>query len=128
MSFLKSILEDSTPYDWALCSVLILLTLSGSLLIRSLAPAGNSVRIEVDGKLRYSLPLDEDRTVEVQGPAGTTEVEVRAGRVRISDSPCPNRLCVRQGWISKGAVICLPNRVVVTVGGFGERGVDAITG
>ncbi len=128
MSLLKETFKEITIYDWALFVVLILLSLSGLFLVKGLALSGNTASIEVNGKLLYRLSLDEDRTVEVNGPVGVTRVEVKQGKVRIVDSPCPNKLCVRQGWIERGAIICLPNRVVVTIGGGGMRGVDAISG
>lgn len=128
MSLLKETFKEITIYDWALFVVLILLSLSGLFLVKGLALSGNTASIEVNGKLLYRLSLDEDRTVEVNGPVGITRVEVKDGKIRITDSPCPNKLCVRQGWIERGAIICLPNRVVVTIGVGGMRGVDAISG
>ncbi|NOY40016.1 MAG: NusG domain II-containing protein [Nitrospirae bacterium] len=128
MSLLKETFKEITIYDWALFVVLILLSLSGSFLVKGLALSGNTATIEVNGKLLYRLSLNEDKTVEVDGPIGVTRVEVKQGKIRIVDSPCPNKLCVRQGWIERGAIICLPNRVVVTIGGGGMREVDAISG
>ena len=129
MSLLKETFKEITIYDWVLFAALILLSLSGLFLVKGLAPSGNTATIEVNGKLLYRLSLNEDRTVEVHGPIGITRVEVKGGKIRIVDSPCPNKLCVRQGWIRRGAIICLPNRVVVTVGGDNNTGeVDAISG
>ena len=93
-------------------------------------PESSTVKIEVDGKPVYLLPLDKDRTVSVEGPEGRTAVEIRGRKVRINESPCRNKLCIKQGWIRSGAIICLPNRIVVTVGDRDGKHeiVDAITG
>ncbi len=128
MSLLKETLKEITIYDWALLVALILLSVSGLFLVKGLALSGNTASIEVNGKLLYRLSLNEDRTVEVHGPIGITRVEVKQGKIRITDSPCPNKLCIRQGWIKRGAIICLPNRVVVTIGGDDTGEVDAISG
>lgn len=128
MSLLKETFKEITIYDWALLVALIILSLSGLFLVKGLALSGNTATIEVNGKLIYRLSLKEDRTIEVHGPIGITRVEVKAGKIRIVDSPCPNKLCVRQGWIKRGAIICLPNRVVVTIGGDNTGEVDAISG
>ncbi|GMT48288.1 MAG: hypothetical protein IEMM0007_1854 [bacterium] len=128
MSLLKETFKEITIYDWALFVALIILSLSGLFLVKGLALSGNTATIEVNGKLIYRLSLKEDRTIEVHGPIGITRVEVKAGKIRIVDSPCPNKLCVRQGWIKRGAIICLPNRVVVTIGGDNTGEVDAISG
>jgi len=128
LSLLKETLKEITIYDWALLVALILLSVSGLFLVKGLALSGNTASIEVNGKLLYRLSLNEDRTVEVHGPIGITRVEVKQGKIRITDSPCPNKLCIRQGWIKRGAIICLPNRVVVTIGGDDTGEVDAISG
>lgn len=128
MSLARETFKEITIYDWVLLVVLVLVSISGSFLVRWIASTGDTVRIEVGGKLIYRLSLSEERTVEVRGPAGITRVEVKGGRVRVADSPCPNKLCVRQGWTERGAIICLPNRVVVTIGGDAEGGVDAVSG
>jgi hypothetical protein len=49
--------------------------------------------------------------------------------VRVKEAHCPNLICVKEGWISRGAIVCLPNRIVVLVGGGKARkDVDAVTG
>lgn len=110
---------------------LTLLSLSffGLFFIRNILPENQTVLIDADGKPAYALPLSEDRTVSVEGPDGKTVVEIRGKMVRIIESPCRNKLCVQQGWISSGSLICLPNRVVVTIQGHvtDQRGIDAVT-
>jgi len=109
--------------------LLIILSLSGICFIREILPESQTVLIDADGKPAYVLPLNEDKTVSVEGSEGKTIVEIRGKRVRIMDSPCRNKLCIRQGWVETGGVVCLPNKVVVTIRGHEEndRGVDAVT-
>jgi len=109
--------------------MLIVLSLSGILFIREILPESQTVLIDVDGRPAYILPLSEDKTLSVEGSAGKTIVEIRRKKVRIVDSPCRNKLCIRQGWVETGGVVCLPNKVVVTIRGHEdkEKGVDAIT-
>lgn len=71
-----------------------------------------------------TVPLAGDRTLRVHGVRGIVDVVVRDGAVRVSDSDCPDRLCVEQGAIRTGAIVCLPNGVTVKVGG-GEDQLDA---
>ena len=127
---MKRAVEGTTFLDWVLLVVLLLLSLGGFVLVKRVMPPGETVVIEVDGKGGYRLPLGEDRVVGVKGPLGITKVVIRDGRVRVEDSPCPQKICVKEGWIRQGAIVCLPNRVVVSVTG-GKKGpggvVDAIT-
>ena len=75
-----------------------------------------------------TLPLDTDTVTEVAGRLGPSVLEVRDGRVRFTDSPCVGRLCVHSGWLDRSGQVaaCLPNGVVVEVGG-GPREFDAVT-
>lgn len=108
---------------------LLSLSILGLFFIRNILPETQTVLIDADGKPAYALPLSEDRAVSVEGPEGITVVEIRGKMVRVIDSPCRNKLCLKQGWISSGAIVCLPNRVVVTIQGndSNSRGIDAVT-
>lgn len=128
---LKGLLNSTTIADKILLSVLILLSFSGIIFIREVLPKGRTVQIEVDGRPVYVLPIDKDRTVSVEGPEGKTVVEIKGQRIRVTESPCHNKLCIQQGWIESGAIVCLPNRVIVTIGNHKDefnKIVDAITG
>ena len=84
----------------------------------------------MDGKPVYILPIDRNNAVSVEGPMGKTQIEIKDHNVRIMASPCNNKLCVHQGWTQQGTIICLPNRVIVTIEGKPRQSgtVDAITG
>lgn len=107
--------------------LLLCLSLGGGIGVRKVLPPGEMVVIEVQGKRVYELPLNKDTEVDVPGPLGSTHVVIKDGRVRVQDSPCPDKICVREGWKDRGAIVCLPNRVVVRVTGKEEQGIDAIT-
>ncbi len=97
--------------------------------MKEVLPGGRTVYIEVNDRPAYVLSLDKDRTVTVEGPLGGTSIEIKDRRVRVTDSPCHNKLCIQRGWVRSGTIICLPNRVVITVGGHDKTTtVDATTG
>lgn len=128
---LKRLLSSTTIADKILLSMLVLMSFTGIIFIREVFPEGGIVHIEVNGRSVYVLPIDKDRTVSVEGPEGKTVIEIKDHRIRVTESPCRNKLCIQQGWIGSGAIVCLPNRVIVTIGnhedGFNKI-VDAITG
>ncbi len=90
---------------------------------------GTTVRITGDGGFEYLAPLGSDTIVEVEGPLGTTVVGVVDGEARVLSSPCPHELCVKMGAVRTPgrAVVCVPNRVVVTIVGDGPTPTDAVT-
>jgi hypothetical protein len=119
-----------TIADKVLFFFLIVFSIGGIFLLEMALPENQTVWIDVDGKSVYRLPADEDRIVSVEGPEGRTFIEIKDRKVRVTGSPCGNKFCIRQGWVGDGVIVCLPNRVVVTIGDhYGEhRIVDAITG
>jgi len=51
----------------------------------------------------------------IEGPLGNTEVHIQQGRVWVSGSPCPDKVCIHMGKIpdNGGFIACLPNRVII---------------
>lgn len=80
--------------------------------------------VEVEGRETARYPLAEDRTVVIEGyGGGRNTLVIEEGSAHVADASCPDKLCEKQGRISANGetVVCLPNRVVITVrGGEGE--------
>jgi hypothetical protein len=128
---LKEFLKSITIADKILFVSLILVSVSGIFFIKGVLPKGKTVLIKAGDRPVYVLPIDRDETVSVEGPQGKTVIEIKNHKVRIADSPCPNKLCIKQGWVERGAIICIPNRVTVMIGNHDDEPpkiVDAITG
>lgn len=83
------------------------------------AGSGYIAEIYQDGRLLYSIPLNDpsqNRTFVVESTeGGINEVEVRPGSIGIISADCPDKLCVHQGFITdaKLPITCLPNRLVI---------------
>lgn len=117
--------------DRLLFLFLISVSIAGIFISREALSHNSDVIIEMDGKPAYTLPLYADRILSVGGPYGSTLVEIKGGKVRVKEPHCPNGLCAKEGWISKGVIVCLPNKLVIIVGGSKkdqQPGIDAITG
>jgi hypothetical protein len=79
-------------------------------------PAGTTTR-----------PLGDDGVLEIAGSRGPVEVRVSDGSVHVLSADCPDQTCVRTGRVSgPGSVVaCIPNGVVVRVGGGDDGDFDA---
>ena len=86
---------------------------------------GQRVRVTVDGKLYGEYSLDEEQTLAI-GKTNTLVIKEQKADMIWAD--CPDLLCVHQKAISKDGenIVCLPNRVVVTVIGDEKPQYDAI--
>ena len=121
-----------TPLD-ALVALAVLAA-AAAILFAFRPKSGNflTARIVLDNELVAELPLSalsETVTLDVPGARYPITVEAEQGRVRVSHSECPSQDCVHTGWVSRpgGQIICLPNRLVITVTGGGADA-DAVTG
>ena len=114
-------LPDSKPNkrDWLLCAAVALcaLLLGGWLWFSAPADGGVAV-VTRDGAVLARLPLDRDGSYTVEG-AYQNVIRVADGAVYIESATCPGEDCVHQGAVSRpgGSLICLPNRVTVTIEG-----------
>lgn len=78
---------------------------------------GDTVIITVDGMIFGEYRLDEDRTVEIRSKDGINVLVIEDGRAFVSDASCPDGICAKHRPIMHDgdSIICLPNKVVITV-------------
>ena len=98
------------PFD---IFIILVFLFSGILLsVRFSHSAGGKVIVRANGE-QYAYSLDAEGTHKVHGKCGETTFEIKNGKVRIVDSACPNKDCIRQGF--GGTLVCLPNDVIITI-------------
>jgi hypothetical protein len=130
LSFRETV-KATTSGDRALLVFLVLISFAGIFAVKEALSHANEVSIEVDGRVKFRYPLDIDRSVRVEGDHGGLTVEIKDRQVRVTEASCPKKICERQGWITRGGIVCLPNRISVIVGGPEKndgRRLDAVTG
>lgn len=93
----------------------ILLSLVLFLVFNGKKEEGDRVRVSVDGRMIGEYLLGEDREVVLNG--GTNILLIKDGKACIEDADCPDRICVKEGWVSRTGecITCLPNRLIVEV-------------
>jgi hypothetical protein len=79
--------------------------------------AGSTLIVRSKGSVVSELSLLRNRTLAIDGPLGSTIVEVQNQRARIARDPSPKQYCVRQGWLQNAGEIalCLPNQVSIEI-------------
>jgi hypothetical protein len=80
---------------------------------------GDTAVIRAAGQVVETTSLTRAQTFSVDGPLGTTQIQVEPGRARIARDPSPRQLCVKQGWLTQSgeAALCLPNQVSLEIHG-----------
>ena len=86
-------------------------------------PGGEAVVTTPDGET--VLSLNRPGTYAFAGKDGlTVQLAVEEGRIRFLSSGCPDKVCVRSGWLSRTGqtAACLPAGVVVRVQAADDAG------
>lgn len=114
----------------AVCILIFVLGAAGCLFVL-LSPAQNTVNIVRDGEVLYSFDLTktEDTTFDIYCKGSKNTVEIKDGKIRISEAECPDKTCVKSGWLSSSAmpIVCLPNHLVIEFANDNSE-VDAVAG
>ncbi|MBE6646305.1 MAG: NusG domain II-containing protein [Ruminococcaceae bacterium] len=119
--------KRSTRYDILLISALLCLSLIIGLVVFLTRREGAYVVIEINGKetAKYSLSIDGEYSIN----GGTNILVVKDGEAYLTYADCPDKTCVKTGKIKHvgESIICLPNRVAITIKGNTEDGVDIVS-
>ncbi|HPU44228.1 MAG TPA: NusG domain II-containing protein [Dictyoglomaceae bacterium] len=103
--------------------IFILIFISIFLLLIITQGEGSYLVVVVENEAIIRLSLDKVRDgdkFEVKGPLGISIFEYREGKgFHMVSSPCPDKICIKQGYISKKgeSIVCLPNKVIITIEG-----------
>ncbi|WP_026521596.1 NusG domain II-containing protein [Butyrivibrio sp. VCB2001] len=89
-----------------------------------------NVVVTIDGEVYGTYPLSEDRTERIELPDGSYNILIISdGYADVTEASCPDQICVKHNHIrySKESIVCLPNKVVVTIEGGEENEIDGST-
>ena len=105
----------------------------GSYVVQHLSHAQKIAVIYQDDTVVRRIDLNavtESYTITISGEDGAENViRVSPGSICMESASCPDHLCVKQKAISKEgeSIICLPNKVVVTVKSDMKSDIDSIS-
>lgn len=86
-------------------------------IISLMSTDGGYVELKKDGEIIAVYPLSQNREVEIESENGYNLLIIENGEAYIKDASCPDKLCMRQGKVSRNGetLVCLPNKTTVTV-------------
>ena len=115
MSFMLNI--KKYRLDIIVISVILALSLMVLLLMTVFKTEGASLVIEIDGQKVAEYSLSQNAVYELNG--GTNVLTVENGTAYMSSSLCPDHICENKGRIKYvgQTIVCLPNKLTVTVAG-----------
>ncbi len=90
-------------------------------------PVGGRVIISLNGEVFREISLNENSVIPIETEFGKNTVVIEEGEVFVTHSNCPDRLCEKDSISKSGeSIVCLPNRLSVTVEGKNKEEVDVI--
>jgi len=103
--------------DVILIAALLLVAALGAVYLFVFRPGGDMVQVTIDGKAYGTYSLSEDRVEEISSDLGHNRLVIQDGKATMQDATCPDGICVAHAAIFRvgESIVCLPNRVVVTV-------------
>ena len=90
---------------------------------------GKYVTIEQRDNLIGIYPLNVDKEIEIEHRGEVVnKIVIEDGYCYMEEAECPDHLCIKQGKVDKSGqtIVCLPNRVVVTVVDSNSSDYDSI--
>ena len=107
-----------TGGDWLVVLRLLLISLAGIVSIAAI-PEGSRFLVTCGEELCFTAPLDQPRTLAIDGPLGQTTLVIDEQGVRVLESPCPRKICLSMGVAKHTGdlLACVPNRILVHIDG-----------
>lgn len=114
--------------------IIVVITLSATLVYKnSVKGSENIAVIKRSGKILKTIDLNkvvkpEEFTLKTENGDYNT-IEVKHNSIRIIDANCPNKLCVKSGWISKPGeiIVCLPFKLIITINAESKGNIDGVS-
>lgn len=114
--------------DIIIVAAILLVSLSLLLIVTLSKEEGSTVVVEIDGTTVATYPLDKNAEYSLNG--GSNVLVIADGVAYMNYSNCPDHTCEKTGKIRYvgQTIICLPNKIAVTVkGGNADGGVDFVS-
>ena len=113
---MKTPWQIMTAGDWLVVLLLLGISLTGLLWVATTAE-GTRVVVTSGGQTSFTAPLNQPRTVDLDGPLGQTHLVIDNQGARITGSPCPRKICIAMGTAKQTGdlLACVPNRILVRI-------------
>ena len=114
--------------DIIIIAAILLVSLSLLLIVTLSKEEGSVVVVEIDGTTVATYPLDKNAEYSLND--GSNVLVIEDGVAYMNYSNCPDHTCEKTGKIRYvgQTIICLPNKIAVTIkGDNAEGGVDFVS-
>lgn len=106
-----------TKRDALIICIVLAAGLLTAVFFKTCSHSGSEAVISVDSKTIKTIELSGHQKTYRPDEAEGAVIEISDGRVCVSDSDCPDKICVNTGWISRKGerIVCLPKKLIVEI-------------
>lgn len=88
--------------------------------------SGTYAEITIEGKLYKTVALSEHRgqdEINIKTKYGYNIVKIKDQSIAIIDADCKDKICIKEGYVSKPgqSLVCLPHKVMVQIKGKSSK-------
>ena len=122
-----SLIKTKYRLDVLIVAALLLVSLALLLVMTLTREEGAAVVVEIDGQTVATYSLYQNGEYALNG--GTNVLVIENGQAYLNYSNCPDHTCEKTGKIQYvgQTIVCLPNRLTVTIKGEALDGVDFVS-
>lgn len=114
--------------------ITVILSFGGTLIYKNIIVGSEKIAVIKSGS-KIVRTIDLNKVVEEEEFTIKTENEhyntilVKHGSIRVKDADCLHKECVKIGTITDpgGLIVCLPNKLVISINGENINGIDGAT-
>ena len=112
--------KRSRRNDIILIACVLAVAFVGFIYLNFFRAPGNTVTVTVDGEVYGSYPLDKDISEDIMSGENNENHNrfiISDGKAIMEYASCPDGICVNHKPVFRDgeSIVCLPNRVVITV-------------
>ena len=114
--------------------ITVILSFGGTLIYKNVIKGSEKIAVlKSGGKIVRTIDLnkvveEEEFTIKTENGHYNT-ILVEHGSIRVKDADCTHKECVKIGTItdSGGVIVCLPNKLMISISGEDINGIDGAT-
>ncbi len=112
--------KRSIRNDFILIVFILIIAAVGLIYLNFFRDTGNMVSVSIDGKFYGSYSLSQDITEDIysgENNQNHNRLVISDGEAYVESATCPDGICVAHKPVFRDgeSIVCLPNRVVITV-------------
>lgn len=112
--------KRSIRNDFILIVFILIIAAVGLIYLNFFRDTGNMVSVSIDGKFYGSYSLSQDITEDIysgENNQNHNRLVISGGKAYVESATCPDGICVAHKPVFRDgeSIVCLPNRVVITV-------------